>query len=64
MQNLENSKTVKKILLMIWLNGYKVVGYYYDEIRSSASLWYSLVNRTGTHVYYRSTVLTYLSGSI
>ena len=49
---------------MTKLNGYKVVGYYYDEIRSSASLWYSLVNRTGTHVYYRSTVLTYLSGSI
>jgi hypothetical protein len=38
MQNLENSKTVKKILLMIWLNGYKVVGYYYDEIRLSAGL--------------------------
>lgn len=64
MQNLENSKTVKNILFMTKLNGCKVVGYYNNEIRSSAGLWYSLVNRTGMHVYFRFTILTYLSGSL
>jgi hypothetical protein len=46
------------------LNGCKVVGYYNNEIRSSASLWYSLVNRTGMHVYFHFTILTYLFGSL